>query len=93
MLPVVLMLKKLRKSHKDLHIRDAILNKEIDLIINTSEGKQSAKDGYIIRRLAIELGIPYVTTLAGARAALNAIEAVQNNKIKVKSLNAHIDGE
>ena len=41
------------------NIRDAILNKEIDLIINTSEGKQSAKDGYIIRRLAIELGIPY----------------------------------
>ena len=63
------------------------------MIINTSEGKQSAKDGYIIRRLAIELGIPYVTTLAGARAALNAIEAVQNNAIKVKSLNEYIDGE
>ena len=69
------------------NIRDAILNKEIDLIINTSEGKQSAKDGYIIRRLAIELGIPYVTTLSGARAALNAIEAVQNSEINVKSLN------
>ena len=68
------------------NIRDAILNNEIDLVINTSEGKQSAKDGYTIRRLAIELGIPYVTTLAGARAALNAIEAVQNNKIKVNSL-------
>ena len=75
------------------NIRDAILNKEIDLIINTSEGKQSAHDGYIIRRLAIELGIPYVTTLSGARAALNAIEAVQNNEITVKSLNEHIDGE
>ena len=74
-------------------IRDAILGKEIDLIINTSEGKQSAKDGYIIRRLAIELGIPYVTTLAGARAALNAIEAVQNNEINVKSLNDYVDGE
>ena len=72
---------------------ESILNKEIDLIINTSEGKQSAKDGYIIRRLAIELGIPYVTTLAGARAALNAIEAIQNNKIGVKSLNDYIYGE
>ena len=69
--------------------RDAILANEIDLIINTSEGKQSAKDGYIIRRLAIELGIPYVTTLAGARAVLNAIEAVQHNKINVKSLNKY----
>ena len=75
------------------NIRDAILNNEIDLIINTSEGKQSAKDGYTIRRLAIELGIPYVTTLAGARAALNAIEAVQNNKIKVNSLNNYVDEE
>jgi carbamoyl-phosphate synthase large subunit len=75
------------------NIRDAILNNEIDLIINTSEGKQSAKDGYIIRRLAIELGIPYVTTLAGARAALNAIAAVQNSEINVKSLNDYADGE
>ena len=87
-------IEKIKKvSQGSPNIRDAILNKEIDLIINTSEGKQSAQDGYIIRRLAIELGIPYVTTLSGARAALNAIEAVQNNEINVKSLNEHIDGE
>ena len=87
-------IEKIKKvSQGSPNIRDAILNKEIDLIINTSEGKQSAEDGYIIRRLAIELGIPYVTTLSGARAALNAIEAVQNNEITVKSLNEHIDGE
>ena len=84
-------IEKIKKvSQGSPNIRDAILNKEIDLIINTSEGKQSAQDGYIIRRLAIELGIPYVTTLSGARAALNAIEAVQNNEITVKSLNEHI---
>lgn len=87
-------IEKIKKvSQGSPNIRDAILNKEIDLIINTSEGKQSAQDGYIIRRLSIELGIPYVTTLSGARAALNAIEAVQNNEITVKSLNEHIDGE
>lgn len=87
-------IEKIKKvSQGSPNIRDAILNKEIDLIINTSEGKQSAQDGYIIRRLAIELGIPYVTTLSGARAALNTIEAVQNNEITVKSLNEHIDGE
>lgn len=87
-------IEKIKKvSQGSPNIRDVILNKEINLIINTSEGKQSAKDGYIIRRLAIELGIPYVTTLSGARAALNAIEAVQNNEINVKSLNEHIDGE
>lgn len=87
-------IEKIKKvSQGSPNIRDAILNKEIDLIINTSEGKQSSQDGHIIRRLAIELGIPYVTTLSGARAALNAIEAVQNNEITVKSLNEHIDGE
>ena len=87
-------IEKIKKvSQGSPNIKEAILNKEIDLIINTSEGKQSAKDGYIIRRLAIELGIPYVTTLSGARAALNAIDAVQNNNIDVKSLNEHIDGQ
>jgi len=85
--------KVLKVSQGSPNIRDSILNNEIDLIINTSEGKQSAKDGYIIRRLAIELGIPYVTTLAGARAVLNAIEAVQNKEINVKSLNDYVDGE
>ncbi|MBE6509002.1 MAG: carbamoyl-phosphate synthase large subunit [Methanobrevibacter sp.] len=85
--------KVLKVSQGSPNIRDAILNNEVNLIINTSEGKQSAKDGYIIRRLAIELGIPYVTTLAGARAVLNAIQAVQNNEINVKSLNEYVDGE
>ena len=85
---------KIKKvSQGSPNIRDAILAKEIDLIINTSEGKQSAKDGYIIRRLAIELGIPYVTTLAGARAVLNAIESIQENELNVKSLNKYVGRE
>ena len=71
------------------NIQEAILNGEIDLIINTPDGKQACEDGYIIRRLALELGIPYVTTLAGARAALNAIEAVKSKDIGVKSLNEY----
>lgn len=71
------------------NIKDAIINGEIGLIINTPSGKQSADDNYLIRRMAIELGIPYVTTLAGARAALNAIEEVKNGKITVRSLNEY----
>ena len=85
-------IEKIKKvSQGSPNIKEAILNGDIDLIINTSEGKQASADGYIIRRLAIELGIPYVTTLAGARAALKAIEAVKNNEISVKSLNEYID--
>ncbi len=71
------------------NIRDAVINGEIDLIINTPSGKQSADDGYYIRRMAVELGIPYVTTLAGARAVLNAIEHVKEGEIGVKSLNEY----
>jgi len=79
---------RIRKiSQGSPNIRDAILNGEIALIINTPSGKQSADDGYFIRRMAVELGIPYVTTLAGARAALNAIENVKEGEINVKSLN------
>jgi carbamoyl-phosphate synthase large subunit len=71
------------------NIKEAILNGEVDLIINTPSGKQSTDDGYFIRRTAIELGIPYVTTLVGARAALNAIEKVKDGEIGVKSLNEY----
>ncbi|MBM4240845.1 MAG: carbamoyl-phosphate synthase large subunit [Euryarchaeota archaeon] len=74
-------------SEESPNIRDAIVDGEISLIINTPSGKQSADDNYYIRRLAVELGIPYVTTLAGARAVLNAIEIVKEGDIGVKSLN------
>ncbi len=81
---------KIKKiSQGSPNIKEAILNGEINLIINTPSGKQSADDGYFIRRLAIELGIPYVTTLAGARAALTAIEKVREGEIGVKSLNEY----
>jgi carbamoyl-phosphate synthase large subunit len=76
-------------SQSSPNIKDAILNREIDLIINTPSGKQSADDNYLIRRMAVDLGIPYVTTLAGARAALNAIENIEKGKIGVKSLNEY----
>jgi carbamoyl-phosphate synthase large subunit len=76
-------------SQPSPNIKDAVLNGEIDLIINTPSGKQSADDGFYIRRMAVELGIPYVTTLAGARAVLNAIEHVKEGEIGVKSLNEY----
>ena len=78
-------------SQQSPNIKDAVLNGQIDLIINTPSGKQSADDGFYIRRMAVELGIPYVTTLAGARAVLNAIEHVKEGDIGVKSLNQYHD--
>lgn len=78
-------------SQDSPNVSDRILAKEVAMIINTPSGKVSAADGYKIRRLAIELGIPYVTTLAGARAALNAIEAIKNSELKVKALDEYIE--
>jgi len=73
------------------NIRDAMLNGEVAFLINTPSGKQSADDGYIIRRLAVELGIPYVTTIAAANAVLKAIEEASNGELAVKSLNEYAE--
>ena len=69
------------------NIRDAMINGEVGLVINTPSGKESADDGYVIRRLAIELGVPYVTTMSGANAVLKAIEEAKKDDLSVKSLN------
>ena len=55
------------------HIVDMLKNGEIDMIVNTTEGKQAIADSYTIRRTALQYGIPYFTTVAGARALVEAI--------------------
>jgi carbamoyl-phosphate synthase large subunit len=52
---------------------DMIKNEEIDLIINTTEGEQSTRDSFAIRREALQRKITYTTTIAGARALCLAI--------------------
>ena len=60
---------------------------EIQLVINTPTVSSGARrDGYMMRRLAIDLGIPFITTIQGARAAADAIEAVKRSELSVKSL-------
>jgi len=54
------------------HVVDMIKNLEIDLIVNTTAGKQSLKDSYTIRRAALQHKVTYFTTLAAARAACEA---------------------
>ena len=55
------------------HIVDKIKNDEIDLIINTTEGKQAIVDSYSIRREALNHGVTYTTTLSGAKAMCMAL--------------------
>ena len=72
------------------HIVDQIKNDEIDLIINTTEGKQSISDSFSIRREALNHKVTYFTTVAGAQAvayALSKLEDRNNRKIKIGPAN------
>lgn len=68
------------------HIVDLIKNKEVVFVINTVSGAQAQKDSFTIRRSALQYGIPYTTTVAGARAVANAIEMLKKKKINITSL-------
>ncbi|MBP7049828.1 MAG: carbamoyl-phosphate synthase large subunit [Phycisphaerae bacterium] len=68
------------------HIVDAIINKQIDLIVNTAVGTQAISDSFAIRRSAVDRQVPYVTTMRGAEAVVKAIEAVRGKKVGVKPI-------
>jgi carbamoyl-phosphate synthase large subunit len=68
---------------------DAMKNGDIQLVINTTEGAQSLRDSYDIRRTALMQNIPYYTTLAGARAAVQAIAAARSGALTVRPLQAY----
>ena len=69
------------------NITDKIKNGEIQLIINTPAGKTSANDDSYIRKAAIKHRIPYITTMAAAKASAEGIAAIKNNNhLGVKSL-------
>ncbi|MEM2346106.1 MAG: carbamoyl-phosphate synthase large subunit [Archaeoglobaceae archaeon] len=73
------------------NIVDMIINGQIDLIINTPSGKTGKTEGYEIRRAAVEYGVPYITTIPGAIAAVKAIETVKKGELKVKSIQEYHD--
>ena len=68
------------------NIEDEILNGNIDLVLNTTEGAQSRKDSKSIRRRSLVQKIPYFTTLAACRAAVRAIRVMREKPLSVRSL-------
>jgi len=68
------------------NVIDHLKNNEIQMVINTSEGKISQEESYNIRRYAIVSGIPYFTTVPGAIAAESAIKSMSNGELDVKSI-------
>ena len=63
------------------HIVDMLKNGQIDLIVNTTEGKQAIADSYTIRRTALHHKVSYSTTLAGARATCMALDYLDTGNV------------
>ena len=60
---------------------------DVQLVINTpTEASGARRDGYMMRRLAVELEIPFFTTIQGARAAVLAMEHAMNHELQVHDL-------
>jgi carbamoyl-phosphate synthase large subunit len=72
------------------NVIDMMRHGEIRLIINTPTDKQSRQDHYQIMRAAVDLGIPYITTIQAARAAALAIDAMKREKITLEPLRHYI---
>lgn len=68
------------------NIVDHIKNNEVQLVINTAEGKAAQEASFSIRRTALTHQIPYFTTVAGAVAAVRAIEALKSGTLDVRSI-------
>ena len=70
------------------NIVDMLKDGDIAFVVNTTEGAQAIRDSRSLRRAAIEMATPYYTTMAGARAAVQAIRALRAGPLAAASLQA-----
>ena len=73
------------------HCVDAIIDGEVQLVINTTEGAQAIEDSYSIRRTALINNIPHYTTMTGSIAVVNAIETMMDGRLEVAPLQSYFD--
>ena len=71
------------------HCVDAIDNREIQFVVNTTEGAQAILDSRSLRRAALINNVAYQTTIRGARAALEAIAVAKRNDLRVAPLQSY----
>jgi len=71
------------------HIVDAMKNGDVQLVFNTTEGAQALADSKSIRQTALTSKIPYYTTIAGARAAVEGIAAIHAGQLQVEALQSY----
>ena len=63
------------------HVVDMLKNDEIDLIINTTEGKRTIADSYSIRRTALQRKVFYMTTISAAKATIITLQGQISNNV------------
>ncbi len=83
-------IKKVREGRP--HIVDAMKSGEVQLVFNTTEDAKAIADSFELRRTALTNSIPYSTTVAGARAAVKAIEALNSDDLAVAPLQSYFTG-
>ena len=66
-----------------------VANGEIDMIINTPLGPRAYDDSRAMRLAAIAHGVPLLTTLSAAEAAVSGIKELREHKLEVRSLQEH----
>jgi carbamoyl-phosphate synthase large subunit len=71
------------------HIEDAIRNRQVQLVINTTDGNKAISDSKSLRRAALMQKVPYYTTMSGALAAAEAIKALKAGNLEVQPLQAY----
>ncbi|HVK94579.1 MAG TPA: carbamoyl phosphate synthase large subunit, partial [Noviherbaspirillum sp.] len=71
------------------HIEDAIRNRQVQLVINTTDSNKAISDSKSLRRATLMQKVPYYTTMAGAEAAALAIKALKAGNLEVKPLQSY----
>jgi carbamoyl-phosphate synthase large subunit len=83
----VTVVNKVQEGRPD--IVDEMRSGRVQLVFNTTEGAQAIADSFSLRRTALTHNIPYYTTVAGARAAVQAIGAVRRGSLEVAPLQSY----
>ncbi len=72
------------------HIVDAMAQGAVQMVVNTTEGAQAYRDSFSIRRTALTGNLCYFTTVAAARAAASAIDALRTRSLDVRTVQEYI---
>ncbi|MEC9245068.1 MAG: carbamoyl-phosphate synthase large subunit [Pseudomonadota bacterium] len=71
------------------HIEDAIRNRQVQLVFNSTDGQKAMSDSKSLRRATLMQKVPYYTTMAGAEAAAEAIVALKAGSLEVRPLQSY----